>query len=98
MKFKCTLTFGGEVVQLLEISIRVYYVKVITTSLVDKFQRYKQKRTIDENDSVMKGYMTISFSYVYLKGLHLGIGPSSPVVIDVHRLNLQPNVTKTSIS
>lgn len=33
--------------------------------------------------------MTISFSYVYLKGLHLGIGPSSPVVIDVHRLNLQ---------
>ena len=42
-----------------------------------------------ENDSVMKGYMTISFSYVYLKGLHLGIGPSSPVVIDVHRLNLQ---------
>ena len=37
----------------------------------------------------MKGYMTISFSYVYLKGLHLGMGPSSPVVIDVHRLNLQ---------
>ena len=26
---------------------------------------------------------------MYLNGLHLGIGPSSPVVIDVHLLNLQ---------
>lgn len=37
----------------------------------------------------VEGYMTISFSYVYLKGLHLGIGPSSPVVIEVHLLNLR---------
>lgn len=36
----------------------------------------------------LKGYITISFSYVYLKGLHLGMGPSSPVVIEVHLLNL----------
>lgn len=28
---------------------------------------------------------------MYLKGLHLGIGPSSPVVISVHLLNLQEN-------
>lgn len=48
--------------------------------------------------------MTISFSYVYLKGLHLGIGPSSPVVIKVHLLNLlwsnttfNPNVSKGNL-
>jgi len=42
--------------------------------------------------------MTISFSYVYLKGLHLGMGPSSPVVIDVHLLNLQLPMLQISIS
>ena len=50
------------------------------------FQRIKRylHTTIEH-----QGYITISFSYVYLKGLHLGMGPSSPVVIDVHLLSLQ---------
>jgi len=29
--------------------------------------------------------MTISFSYVYLNGLHRGIVPSPSVVMEVHR-------------
>lgn len=28
---------------------------------------------------------------MYLNGLHLGIGPSSPVIIEVHLLNLPNN-------
>lgn len=43
---------------------------------------------LNNYETTIEGYITISFSYVYLKGLHLGIGPSSPVIIAVHLLNL----------
>lgn len=39
-----------------------------------------------------KGYMTISFSYVYLKGLQRGRAPSSPVIIEVHLASLHRNI------
>ena len=60
--------------------------------LVNLGKGFEQQKRI-----LMQGYITISFSYVYLNGLHLGIGPSSPVVIEVHLLNLstQKNCTQS---
>ena len=63
--------------------------------IVVRNEEWDQKTRSRRSTERRKTNITISFWYVYLKGLHRGIDPSLPVTIEAHRLRRATSPRKT---